>query len=397
MKNIFLLIFPIFCVITASCSSGSGAGVDVTAQLQAKLEEISESFLNTYSFSTHVSALPILVQCGGKPPVYVYSGTMSYDGTRKIIESSLFQIGSITKSFTSVVLLQLAAESEYGYDLDQPIGQWLDNLPASWRWITTRQLMHMVSGIPNYTSDDSFMQTYVYEMPYAYHNLEFFALSQESKSVLFSPGADYDYSNTNYTLMGMLIESITGRSVYREVNDRVIQKLGLQHTYFPDYLPELVAAPEDLVSGYFIRESEIDDVRFWALSPLNSAGGIISNINDVNTYVYNLYTPGRLLSQEQLNQLLALVSLKNGQPIVSLSESDPNGFGLGIVGRWIDGKQYYTYTGQTLGFMFTYYYNPQNGNMTVYTANVGNGMANNYTAAYVQLGIEIMAYLESNC
>lgn len=396
IKNILLLVLPMLGLITVSCSSGN-ASIDPNAQLQSKLQEISQSFLNTYSASTHVSALPILAQCGGKSPVYVYNGTMSYGGVKKITESSVFQIGSITKSFTSVVLLQLAAESIYNFNLDQPIGQWLNNVPASWQNITTRQLMHMASGIPSYTTDQSFMQTYVYNMPYAYHDLEFFVLSQANKSLLFAPGENYDYSNTNYTLMGILIESITGRSVYQEVEDRIILPLGLEHTYFPGYLPELVTNPEYLVSGYFTRESVVDDVRFWTLSPMNSAGGVISNINDVNTYVYNLYNPDKLLNQEQLQQLESLVSLKTGQVVGSLSESNPLGFGLGIFAAYIESQQFYTYTGETLGFKFTYYYNPKNKNMVVYTANAGGTVSESYQAAYGLLGIDIMKYLESNC
>lgn len=397
VKSVLLCIFPIFGVMMVSCSSGNSSTADPNTQLQTKLQEMSQSFLNTYSASTHVSALPILAQCGGQAPVYVYNGTMSYGGEKKITESSVFQIGSITKSFTSVVLLQLAAESTYNYNLDQPIGQWLTNIPTSWQSITTRQLMHMVSGIPSYTTDQSFMQTYVYDMPYAYHDLEFFALSQANKSVLFAPGENYDYSNTNYTLMGMLIESITSRSVYQEVENRIILPLGLEHTYFPDYLPELVANPEDLVSGYFTRESVIDNVRFWTLSPMNSAGGVISNINDVNTYVYNLYNPGKLLNQEQLQQLESLVSLKTGQAVGFLSESNPLGFGLGVFAAYIESQQFYTYTGETLGFKSTYYYNPQNKNMVVYTANAGGGVSESYNAAYSLLGIDIMLYLESHC
>lgn len=399
LRNLMLSGLAVISLATSSCSSGSSSQSS-NSQLQDKLQQISQSYLNTYSASTHVSALPILAQCGNQQPIAIYNGNMAYSESKTINSNTLFQIGSITKSFASVVLLQLAAESQYNYNLDQPIGQWLENIPHQWQTITTRQLMHMVSGIPNYTDDESFITTYVFNTPYDYHPIDFFALSQAGYPVLFAPGAEYKYSNTNYALMGMLIETITEKSVYDEISSRIIKRLGLQNTYFPIDLPEMVVSPERLVAGYFMPESTIIDTRLWSLAWANSAGGIISNISDINTYVNSLFNPGELLNAQQISELTTLVSMKTGQPISSVSTNDPTGFGLGVVAAYLLKRQIYTYTGSTFGFKFTYYYDPMTKNIAVYTINVGSGMdQTNESAArtYERIGYDILNYLESNC
>ncbi|WP_372445906.1 serine hydrolase domain-containing protein, partial [Streptomyces beijiangensis] len=136
------------------------------------------------------------------------------------------RIGSNTKVFTAVVVLQLVAERRIR--LDAFVETYLPGLVRGegndGRRITVRQLLQQTSGLPNYTDYD--LQLRHYEP----RELLDIALQHKSRS---DPGTKWEYSNTNYVLAGLLVEKVTGRSVADEIDRRVIKRIGLRHTYFP--------------------------------------------------------------------------------------------------------------------------------------------------------------------
>lgn len=313
----------------------------------------------------HLSAMSITMQC---PPYHqgqaetAFAGTMGLDDRRALTDDAVFQIGSITKSFTSVVLLQLAADPKYHFNLDDTVGKWFGNAYPKWKAITIRQLLNMTSRIPNYTDDNFFK--HVVEHPYAYIAPEKILDLEKNKPLdPIDPKTPnlFEYSNTNYILAGLLIKRLTGHSVEEEVTQRIIKKIGLRHTFFPINLPEEVVPADQLVHGYpfssalyFIPQGT--DVSRWSLSMAGAAGAILSTTADINFYVRALFTPGKLLTEEEFKQLIELVSVKTGKPIPDVSADEPDGFGLGIAKMMGDGEKFYTYTGGTLGFAFFYAY-----------------------------------------
>lgn len=389
IKNFVITV--VATIILVGCGSGSGNTNDSQAKLQSYLKTVANNFLSQYGESSNISAMPVLAQCGNKAPISVYAGTMSFGSDTPIDSTSIFQIGSITKSFISVVLLQLASDPKYHYSLDQPIGQWLNNYPESWNQITSRQLLHMVSGIQSYT-EDPMIQEALFSQPYTYHDIFYYINSQIDKPIMFSPGSSYYYSNTNYSILGLLIEKITGNSVFDEVRNRVINKLNLKNTYFPMDLPEKIVSSDRLVSGYFNGTGSITDVESWTLSWANSAGAIISTPEDINTYAHALYTPDLLLNSSQIQQLTSLVSIKNGQPIKQVSKSDTNGFGLGVGQIYLLGRPMYYYQGSTLGYIFIYIYDYSNNNMLVFAI---NSTVN--TPSSTGFAESILSYMELHC
>lgn len=136
------------------------------------------------------------------------------------------RIGSNTKAFTAVVVLQLVGEGKIG--LDDPVDTHLPGLVRGegidGRNIRVRHLLQHTSGLPDYLDDD------LLPRPYEPRELLGFALRHKAA---FEPGKKWAYSNTNYVLAGLIVEKVTGHPLAEELERRVIRRAGLRHTYFP--------------------------------------------------------------------------------------------------------------------------------------------------------------------
>ena len=143
------------------------------------------------------------------------------------------RIGSNTKTFVAVAVLQLVADGKVG--LDSPVETYLPGLlrgeGIDGRRITVRQLLQHTSGLPNYTAhiglEKFFELQHTYQEP---RELLDIALSHPAD---FAPGAKFAYSNTNYVVAGLLIQKVTRRPLAEVLTERVINRAGLRHTSFP--------------------------------------------------------------------------------------------------------------------------------------------------------------------
>lgn len=136
------------------------AGSDISSELTNQLQKEIDAYYKKYSKKEKFTAIAASVlipqnQVNDKKEVKtVVHGTMGYPPlSQPITPNNLFDIGSITKSFTALILLQLQTEDKL--TLDDPLGKWLPQYP-NWKNVTLRQLLNMTSGIPNYSEDDEF-------------------------------------------------------------------------------------------------------------------------------------------------------------------------------------------------------------------------------------------------
>ncbi|MEV8635109.1 serine hydrolase domain-containing protein [Streptosporangium sp. NPDC051023] len=212
------------------------------------------------------------------------------------------RIGSTTKTFTAVVVLQLAGEGKL--DLDTPVEKYLPNLVRDngndGRAITVRQLLQHTSGLASYTD---------YLPPF----LEILHRYTEPRELLdmglaheptFAPGKGWNYSNTGYVLLGLLAQKITGRPIGEEITNRIITPLGLRDTYWPGVGEQRIRGTHP--KGYHSRTGEPGgepvDVTELDPSVAWSAGQLISTPRDVNRFLGALLG-GKLLKPEQLEQM----------------------------------------------------------------------------------------------
>ncbi|MFJ5926219.1 serine hydrolase domain-containing protein [Kitasatospora sp. NPDC092948] len=230
------------------------------------------------------------------------------------------RIGSNTKAFTAVVVLQLVAEGKVG--LDATVDTYLPGLVRGdgidGRNITVRQLLQHTSGLPEYMDPAGILDN-----PRRYvepRELLDAALSQKAH---FAPGAQWEYNNTNYLLAGMIVQKVTGRPIGEEITKRVIERIGLRHTYFP--VPGDMTIHEAHPKGYMraadgsLRDfTELDPSWGWA------AGAMVSTNTDLTRF-YEALLGGRLLPAAQLAQMRTTV------PAELLGSGVR--YGLGLVSR----------------------------------------------------------------
>ncbi|GLV96232.1 serine hydrolase domain-containing protein [Streptomyces virginiae] len=245
------------------------------------------------------------------------------------------RIGSNTKTFTAVVVLQLVGEGRVG--LDAPVETYLPGLVRGdgidGRHITVRQLLQHMSGLPNYTEYD------LQPRPYDPRDLLDIALRHKAH---FAPGAKWEYSNTNYVLAGLIVEKVTGRDLAREIDRRIIQRLGLRHTYFP--APGDVTIREPHPHGYHRETADgpLRDITDMDPSWSWAAGQLISTNSDLNRFFSELLR-GRLLPDAQLAQMRTTV------PADYFGRGA--GYGLGLVSRPLScGGVYWGHGGSFPGY-----------------------------------------------
>ncbi|MER8101054.1 serine hydrolase domain-containing protein [Kitasatospora sp. NPDC094016] len=238
----------------------------------------------------------------------------------KVPVDGQIRIGSNTKPFTAVVVLQLVAEGKVG--LDSPVETYLPGLlrgdGIDGRNITVRQLLQHTSGLPEYVNKDSILTS-----PKRYYEPRELLDSALAQKAHFAPGTRWEYNNTNYLTAGLIIQKVTGRPLGEEINRRIVDRIGLRHTYFPT--PGDMSIREAHPKGYnqnadgsFRDYTELDPSWGWA------AGAVVSTTTDLNSF-FTALLGGRLLPAAQLAEMRTTVPADGVGPGVR--------YGLGLMSR----------------------------------------------------------------
>ena len=209
-----------------------------------------------------------------------------------------FRIGSLTKTFVATVVLQLAGEARLG--LDDPVERWLPGLVPGGAQITLRRLMNHSSGLFNYTEDANFWAAARLQPRRVWAPQELVRVGT-AHPPLFAPGTSWSYSNTNYIVLGLVVEAVTQRPLAQELEQRIFGPLGLSATSLPSRPP----MPAPFAHGYVPRGSDVvpgtfKGKRFDATTTFDpswiwAAGGIVSNGVDLTRF-YAALLAGQLLS-----------------------------------------------------------------------------------------------------
>jgi D-alanyl-D-alanine carboxypeptidase len=232
------------------------------------------------------------------------------------------RIGSASKMFAAVVVLQLAGEGRL--ELDAPVEEYLPGLVRAKgvdaTRITVRQLLRHDSGLPDYTatmfepSGDFFPYRHLYLEP---RDLLDLANAREDGK---PAGSGHSYSNTNYVLAGLIAQRVTGRPFNELVTSRVIERIGLRDTYVPEVGEQDIRGrhPQGYQRNHTTRElvdfTRMDPSWGWA------AGQLVSTPGDLNTFLRALLD-GKLLEPAQLAQMRTTIPTEPGSPA---------GYGLGL-------------------------------------------------------------------
>lgn len=224
---------------------------------------------------------------------------------------------SVTKTFVAATVMQLVAEKKI--DLDASVETYLpgrirgDGIDAD--AITLRQLLRHQSGLPEYFDKDTPRPT----EPVTAQRLLDMALARPAQ---FTPGTAMKYTNTNYIVLGMLIEKVTGHPAVDEITSRTIAPLGLSDTYFPARDDMGLRSP--FAHGYEMVNGRRTDVTAFNASAAWTSGGMVSTNEDMSAFITALLD-GRVVPRPQLEQMMETVPMPDGDGLLSY------GLGLGKV------------------------------------------------------------------
>ncbi|MFE5481337.1 serine hydrolase domain-containing protein [Streptomyces sp. NPDC056527] len=286
------------------CPPG-GLGPELTARLDKTIEDVRKQAgipglvagLWMPGKGSYVRAFGVADKVTGKP--------MTTDG--------YVRIGSETKTFTVTALLKLVDDRKVR--LDDPISDYIRGVPNGHK-ITLRHLAEMRSGLFPYTSDPDFLHDLVSEPQRSFTPHEVLAYGYRHKNT-FAPGAQFQYSNSNLILLGLVVEKVSGHRLADFIDKRVLRPADLRNTLFPEGLE----FPEPHPRGYTNQtlSGEVADSTDWNPSWAWAAGGMISDLEDLRRWAKILAT-GELLSPK--TQAERLKTLPTGFPGTS--------YGLGI-------------------------------------------------------------------
>lgn len=246
---------------------------------QTKIEQIEE-LLSTYEAYGKFNG-SVLVSEQGKVIYKNGFGMANMEWDIPNQPNTKHRLGSITKQFTAMLILQLAAEGKL--DLQAPITTYLTDYPkASGDIITTHHLLTHTSGIPNYTSLPTFMEDHS-RNPYT---PEEFVKTFADMELDFTPGEKFSYSNSGYFLLGVLIEKLSGKSYEQMLQDKIFIPLDMKNSGYDNHEDILKnrATGYEKVGGDYINSNYLD------MSIPYAAGSIYSTVEDLFKWDQSLYT-----------------------------------------------------------------------------------------------------------
>lgn len=229
------------------------------------------------------------------------SGVAELDMTRAVPVDGRFRAGSITKTFVATVVLQLVDDGRLR--LDDSVEAWLPGVVPDGHRITVRHLLNHTSGVYDYVRTLPMPPTpeFLENRWRTWTATELVARAVANPPTFEPPGSAFAYSNTNYILLGQIIEKVTGRSYGKEIKRRIIRPLRLTGTVLPETTPRIVGPHPH---GYVPEDSEMNLVDYTRMNPsvLDAGGEMISTTSDLNQFFAALLG-GRLLPARLLDEM----------------------------------------------------------------------------------------------
>lgn len=276
----------------------------------------------------------------------IYSRAIGYrsvDGNKKIKSDShtKYRIGSITKMFTGTMIFQLIEEGKL--KLNDHLSTWFPELPNA-RKITIGNMLDHRSGLHNFTADTAFWKYETQPCTEA----ELTAMFAKQKPD-FEPDEKAEYSNTNFVLLGYIIEKITKKTYSEELKERIVSKIGLKDTYYGGKTS--VKNNEARSYAFAVKWMPAEETD---ISIFSGAGAILSTPTDLTKFIEALFA-GKLISKDHLNLMKTL----------------NDNYGMAMFETDFDGKKGYGHDGGIDLFRSTLTYFPGQKLAIAYCSNNG--------------------------
>lgn len=279
---------------------GTGLQAQLRQPTSAEMAEL-DGRIQAYMEDATIPGVLVGVASRGRLVYWKAYGMANVELSAPVTDSTVFEIGSISKEFVSTAVMMLVEEGRL--DLDHGIHRYLPDLPSDWLGVTIRQLLTHTSGIPDYEE----IQTYeAYRFRFTPEEIIRVA---HSRPMDFPPGTGYYYSNTGYFLLSMIVERIEGLPLGQVLRARIFDPLGMTQTRMAD--PERIIRHR--AAGYYVDGTgELVNRDATQTSSTLGAGGIVSSVHDMVEWDEALYGED-LLSAASKEAMWTPETLPNGR------------------------------------------------------------------------------------
>ena len=314
---------------------------------------------------TEASIPGAIVGIWGPSGDYVRAFGVADKATQAPMQTDFYsRIGSVTKTFTVTAVLQLVDQGKLA--LNDPIAKYIAGVPSG-DGITLRELAQMQSGLITFDDVEQFANSYINDPHESFTPAQLLGYALD-KPLQFPPGTQYQYSNTNTVLLGLVVEKQSGQSLPDYIREHILAPLKLTHTSFPT----TAAFPDPHPQGYTAPQGVERIATDWNPSWGWGVGNMISTLEDMRIWARALAT-GALLTPETQQQRL--------DTTVPMNPEKSAFYGLGIFddGGWIG------HTGVLFGYQTAVFYLPPTQTTLVFFTNtdmpheVGTTLANAIT------------------
>jgi CubicO group peptidase (beta-lactamase class C family) len=272
-RSVFML--TIFMLMTNGTATGQ--------TLEARFDEYLSAMAKLGRFNGYV-----LVARDGKRLFGKGYGMANFEDEVPNTSQTKFRLASITKPFTAVAVLMLQEKGKLS--LQDSVCKYLADCPAAWKPVTIEQLLAHTSGIPDYAALPDFMSTLGLSATTAEMIARF-----SDRPLQFAPGERFSYSNSNYYLLGQIIENVSGKPYADFIRDQLFAPLGMVNSGYDDNSTVV----KRRAAGYIRQGETLINARYMDMSKAYAAGGLYSTAEDLLLWDTALYTE-QLVSKKSL-------------------------------------------------------------------------------------------------
>ena len=340
-----------FLLVLAGLSSATPLS-SATAQRSTITREAfrprADSLVFTYLAETRAPSASFAVIRGNDTLAFGAHGLANVDAWRAPTATTIYEIGSITKQFTSAAVMKLVEQGRV--KLDDDLSKYVPQFPLQGKKVSIRQLLNHTSGIHSYTSSPGWSKTWNDALsPDAI--VKFVA----ADTFDFAPGTAYRYNNTGYVLLGMVIEKASGQKYANYLDAQFFKPLGLRQT---SYCPSKTSDPAFALGYSKGTSGGTERAKFLDLSHPFSAGALCSTVGDLVKWQRAL-DAGKVVSPASYALMSTADSLNSGRKI---------NYGFGLVPGVFNGHKTISHTGGIPGFATAATYVPDDSlSIVVYT------------------------------
>lgn len=255
------------------------------------------------AYAADLPGAAVLVAQEGRPLLRKAYGMANLELGVPLRPEMVFRIGSVTKQFTAAAILMLLEEGKLA--LDDPLEKFLPGYPVHGHTITVEHLLTHTSGIQSYTGMPDFEKVMTRDMTPT-EMVDFF----KGQPMEFAPAKRYNYNNSGYFLLGVIIEKLAGVSYAEFLQQRIFDPLEMKNTYYDD--PKRIIP--NRASGYAKDNETLINDRYLSMTQPFSAGALASTVDDLLAWDSALYTE-KLVSRESLQRAWTPYRLADGKEL----------------------------------------------------------------------------------